>query len=87
MFRRRGRRVLRTQDVYLSDFSVDGRHPAQENGVLHEILDAGALDLLLDVSAGLLPGSEVNLRDVSGHGPEKSRSVTTDTRREPDRRR
>lgn len=71
----------RRRDVYLSDFSVDGRCSTQKNRILHKILNAGTLDLLLDLSCSLLPRSEVNLCNMSGHRPEKRHLVLSNTQR------
>lgn len=67
----------RRRDVYLSDFRVDGRCSTQKNRILHKILNAGALDLLLDLSCSLLPRSEVNLSNMSRHRPEKRHLVVS----------
>lgn len=71
----------RRQEVYLSDFSMDRRCSTQGNGILHKILNAGILDLLLDLPCRFLPCSEVNLCNMSGHRPEERHLVVNNPQR------
>lgn len=69
--------------MYLSDFSVDRRRSAQKNGILHKILHTATLDLLLDFSCSLLPSSEVNLCDMTGHGADGRHLFVNNRKRNP----
>lgn len=53
----------------------------KEDGILHKILNARALDLLLEVPASLLPCSEVDLHNMSRHGPEQSNLAINNMKR------
>lgn len=44
----------------------------KEDCILHKVLNARALDLLLEVPTSLLPCSEVDLHNMSSHCPEKA---------------
>ena len=55
--------------THLADVPVHGGGPVQQDGVLHQVLDANALHLLQEVAGGLLPRPEVDLCDVIGHRP------------------
>ena len=54
---------------------MDRRRAMKEDRVLHKILNARALNLLQEVPAGLLPRSEVDLHNMSRHGPEQERAI------------
>jgi len=41
----------------------------QQDGVLHQVLDAHDLHLVQEVPGGLVPRPEVDLRHVVGHSP------------------
>lgn len=55
--------------AYLTDFGVDRRSSVEQDSVLHQVLDAQALNLLQEDSTGLLPCSEVDLCYMISQGP------------------
>lgn len=60
---------------------MDRRGSLKENGTLHNILNARALNLLQEVPASLLPCSEVDLRDMSSYGSEQNKSIVGGVKR------
>lgn len=53
----------------------------KEDRILHKILNAQALNLLLELPTSLFPCSEVDLHNMNSHGPEKSTLVVNNTSR------
>lgn len=60
---------------------MDRGRSVKEDRILHKILNARALNLLQEVPARLLPCSEVDLRNMSSHGPEEGSSVVNNMKR------
>lgn len=54
----------------------------KKDHILHEILNAQALNLLLEVPTSLLPCSEVDLHNMSSHCSEQSNLVVNNMRRQ-----
>ena len=53
----------------------------KQDGTLHKILNAQALNLLQEVPASLLPCSEVDLHNMTSHGAENNKLISSNMKR------